>query len=53
MSHIGTDALGMVLVVVNTVRGEHVRVISARAFSAKLQKEWGGANKRERKEYQQ
>lgn len=38
---IGTDGLGRVLVVVFTVRGEHVRIISARR-----------ANKRERKEYE-
>jgi uncharacterized protein len=39
---IGTDALGRMLVVVYTVRGQHVRIISARR-----------ANKRERKEYEQ
>lgn len=39
---IGTDALGRTLVVVYTVRGRHVRIISARR-----------ANKRERKEYEQ
>ena len=38
---IGTDALGRVLVVVYTVRGLYVRIISARR-----------ANKRERKEYE-
>ena len=39
---IGTDALGRTLVVVYTVRGRYVRIISARR-----------ANKRERKEYEQ
>lgn len=39
---LGMDGLGRVLVVVYTVRGEHVRIISARR-----------ANKRERKEYEQ
>ena len=39
---IGTDGLGRVLVVVYSVRGERVRIISARR-----------ANKRERKEYEQ
>jgi uncharacterized DUF497 family protein len=39
---IGTDALGRILVVVYTVRGRYVRIISARR-----------ANKRERKEYEQ
>ena len=38
---IGIDGLGRVLVVVYTVRGEHVRIISARR-----------ANKRECKEYE-
>ena len=38
---IGTDALGRLLVVVYTVRGRHVRIISARR-----------ANKREREEYE-
>jgi uncharacterized DUF497 family protein len=38
---IGTDALGRMLVVVYTVRGQFVRIISARR-----------ANKRERKEYE-
>lgn len=38
---IGRDGLGRVVVVVYTVRGEHVRVISARR-----------ANKREREEYE-
>ena len=39
---IGTDALGRTLVVIYTVRGRYVRIISARR-----------ANKRERKEYEQ
>ncbi|MGH7918024.1 MAG: BrnT family toxin [Candidatus Binataceae bacterium] len=39
---IGMDALGRVLVVINTIRGERVRIISARR-----------ATRRERAEYEQ